>query len=81
MTLSLGEVDELSEELMEWEELVPTSQQVLDAVRNLRDGDGLVDMEIDLPWELNGTKSTGDGVVVVVGELSFPLSRSGKLSQ
>ncbi|GAA5946991.1 hypothetical protein JCM3765_002105 [Sporobolomyces pararoseus] len=51
---------------MEWEELVPTSQQVLDAVRNLRDGDGLVDMEIDLPWELNGAKSTGDGVVVVV---------------
>jgi hypothetical protein len=50
---------------MEWD--VPDSQDVLDAVRNLRDGDGLVGMEIDLPWELNGAKSTGDGIIIVVG--------------
>ncbi|GAA5876024.1 hypothetical protein JCM16303_006996 [Sporobolomyces ruberrimus] len=52
---------------MEWEELVPNSQDVLDAVRSLRDGDGLADMQIDLPWELgNGTKPSGDGTIVVV---------------
>lgn len=71
VTLALGEIDEQFEEGMEWEELVPNSQDVLDAVRSLRDGDGLADMQIDLPWELgNGTKPSGDGTIVVVGQFT-----------
>ncbi|GAA6018111.1 hypothetical protein JCM11491_003321 [Sporobolomyces phaffii] len=70
VTLALGVVGQHSldewEEAMDWEELVPNSQDVLDAVRHLRDGDGLVDMQVDLPWELGTRTRHGDGTVVVV---------------
>lgn len=70
---SPSEEDELVQS-MEWEEIVPNSQDVLDAVRNLREGDEFAAMEVDLPWELSGTSGTGgwkqggDGIMVVVGE-------------
>ncbi|GAA5922471.1 mRNA-processing endoribonuclease [Sporobolomyces koalae] len=52
---------------MDWEQVVPNSQDVLAAVRTLRDGDGLADMQIDLPLEFStGARRTNEGLIVVV---------------
>ncbi|GAA5974284.1 hypothetical protein JCM21900_006653 [Sporobolomyces salmonicolor] len=65
ITLALGEV-EVEEEIMEWEEVVPDPQDVLDAVRDLREHNDVADMQVDTPWELNGEAEDGAGAVVVV---------------
>jgi len=69
VTLALGQ-EEFIDEGMEWEEVIPNAQDVLDAVRSLRDGDGLAEMQVDLPWELgNGFAGSGneEGLMIVVG--------------
>ncbi|GAA5898642.1 hypothetical protein JCM5296_005948 [Sporobolomyces johnsonii] len=65
ITLALGEA-EVEEEIMEWEEVVPDPQDVLDAVRNLREHNGMAAMQVDTPWELTGEGADGAGAVVVV---------------
>lgn len=68
VTLALGHADrDEVVEGMEWEHVAPNAQDVLDAVRNLRDGDGLVGMEIDLPWDLGTAVGGREGTIVVVG--------------
>ena len=82
VTLALGE-GEFIDEGMEWEELIPNAQDVLDAVRTLRDGDGLADMQVDLPWELgNGFAGSGseEGLMVVVGKYLLSCSVSLELT-
>lgn len=75
IVLSLGPHDETSE-LMEWDKVeVPESATVLDALRHLRSEDGHAGMQIDMPWELDGSWWSEGGPLAVVGALlsSFSL--------
>ncbi|BGP21455.1 hypothetical protein Rt10032_c01g0164 [Rhodotorula toruloides] len=52
---------------MDWNQVeVPDPATVLDALRHLRNNDGHSGMQIDMPWELDGSWSLEGGVVVVV---------------
>ncbi|BGP28620.1 hypothetical protein JCM10296v2_000356 [Rhodotorula toruloides] len=52
---------------MEWDKVeVPDSATVLDALRHLRSEDGHAGMQIDMPWELDGSWSPEGGPVAVV---------------
>ncbi|GAA6035906.1 hypothetical protein NBRC10512_007349 [Rhodotorula toruloides] len=66
IVLSLGPHDETSE-LMEWDKVeVPESATVLDALRHLRSEDGHAGMQIDMPWELDGSWWSEGGPLAVV---------------
>ncbi|BGO99246.1 PIN domain-domain containing protein [Rhodotorula toruloides] len=52
---------------MEWDKVeVPDSATVLDALRHLRSEDGHAGMQIDMPWELDGSWAPEEGPVAVV---------------